>query len=537
MFNLKTNRIMKKLNIFWFIIVICLISQYAYSQNIGDLNGIYYQAVAVDENGKEIVGMDVEGKPLYEKAIGVRFTITKGLNGIIQWEETHTTATDKYGLFSLVIGQGISTGNGTYTRLLDIPWIDADQFLKVEIATKNDGNYKLVSNQRFMSVPYSFYTDDIADNAITTAKILNETILAEDIATGAVETSELLNETILAEDIATGSVTTSELLDSTIINEDIHTSAVDSRILLDSAIINEDLHTSSVDSRALLNETILAEDINTGAVATSELLDSTIINEDVHTGAIDSRALLDETILAEDIATGSVETSELLNETILAEDIATGAITTSELLDSTIINEDIHTGTVDSRTLLNETILAEDIASGAVETSEILDSTILNDDIANGTIDITTKVTGVLPVANGGMGNATLTDGRLLVGSGTNPIKAKVLASADTSIQITQTADSIIIKGKFAATEVTSDPAGTFVINNLPAGSTYTSNAINAFAVSFGDIIIGSVDVNLQGCMLTAYVSQPNVIRVSIFNGTGTAVNLGTVNVRVFIVR
>lgn len=393
------------------------LAQSASSQNIGDLNGIYYQAVAVDEYGKEIVGMDVEGKPLHEKEIGVRFTITKGVNGSIQWEETHTTITDKYGLFSLIIGQGSQTGNGTYTKMLDIPWIDADQFLKVEISTKNDGDFRLVSNQQFMSVPYSFYTDDIADDAITTAKILNEAILAEDINVSAVETSEILDETILAGDIATGAVTTSELMD--------------------------------------------------------------------------------ETILAEDIGAGSVTTSEIMDETIVAEDVAVGAVTTSEILNGTLLNEDI----------------------------------------ANSTIDLTSKVTGVLPVVNGGMGNATLTVDNILVGNGANPIAAKILASADSSLLITQTADSIILKTQFSATEVTSDPAGTFVINNLPAGSTYTSNAINSFAVNFGDIILGSIDADLQGCMLTTYVSNPNVIRISIYNGTGGAVNLGTVNVRVYVVK
>ncbi|MBN2272890.1 MAG: hypothetical protein JXR41_15605 [Bacteroidales bacterium] len=409
---------MKKLNILWSVIAICLIGQTTYAQQIGDLNGIYYQAVAIDENGKEIVGMDIEDKPLFEKAIGVRFTITKGLNGAIQWEETHTTTTDKYGLFSLIIGKGTPTGSAVYTRLLDIPWIDADQFLKVEISTKNDGNYVLVSNQQFMTVPYSFYTDDIADNAITTAKVLNETLLAEDIGTGSIETSEILDETILAEDIATGAVTT----------------------------------------------------------------------------------------------------SEILNETIAAEDIAEGAVTTSEILD--------------------ETIVAGDIASGAVTTAEILNGTVVNEDIADGTIDLTSKVTGVLPVANGGMGNATLTVDNILVGSGTDPIKAKVLASTDSSLIITQTSDSIILKTQFKAAEVTSDPAGTFNIPNIPAGDTWVSNAINYFGVNFGDIIVGSIDQSLQGCMLTAYVSQQNVIRIAIYNGTGGQVNFGLdVNLRVFVIR
>ena len=349
----KKYTTMKKIYIFGFVILACLISQNALSQNIGDLKGIYYQAVAIDEDGKEIVGMDVEGKPLYEKAIGVRFTITKGLNGAIEWEETHTTTTDRYGLFSLTIGLGQLTGNGTFTKLMDLPWIDADQFLKVEISTKNDGNYTMVSNQQFMSVPYSFYTDDIADNAITTAKILNETVL--------------------------------------------------------------------------------------------------------------------------------------------------------------------------------------------------------NEDIANGTIDLTGKVTNILPLVNGGTGAASFTENSLLLGNSTDPLQSlgvaadgqipigvtggkPVLATltAGTGVTITNTPGGILIAS--AVSEISSDPAGTFVIGNLPAGSTYTSNAINAFVVNYGDVIIGSVDVSLQGCMLTAYVSQPNVIRISIFNGTGGAVNLGTVNVRVLIV-
>lgn len=410
---------MKKLNIFLFIILGCLITQYTYSQNIGDLKGIYYQAVAIDEEGKEIVGMDVEGKPLYEKAIGVRFAITKGLNGPVQWEETHTTNTDKYGLFSLTIGLGQQTGSGSYNRLLDIPWIDADQFLKVEIATKNDGNYKLVSNQQFMSTPYSFYTDDIADDAITTEKILDRTILSEDISEG--------------------------------------------------------------------------------AVTTFEILDGTILNEDVATGAIDSRAILDGTILA------------------------------------------------------------EDISEGAVTTFEILDGTIQNEDIADETIDLTSKVTGILPVANGGTGGVSLTDGGLLVGGGTDMVRALPQAldgqipvgvtSSDpvlktmvggTGILVTQGVDEVVISSSITG-GVEADGVKTLDIGVIPAGSTYISPS---FPVpgdgtgQMGDIILASIDQNLRGCMLTPYFFSANTVKVAIFNGTGNQVNLGNnVQVKLLIVQ
>ena len=212
---------MKKLYSIFTILFMLFVGHDVLAQQIGDLKGIHFQAVAIDDQGKEIVGIDINGKPLYKKEIGVRFSILSGDSGPVLYQEEHTTLTDQHGLFSLVIGQGELTGAGQYATLMEIPWIDADQFLKVEIAIKNDGNYKLVSLQQFMAVPYSFYTDDIADNAITTAKILDEEVLAEDIAEEAVTTSEIKNETVVAEDIAAGAVTSEEVLDATIVNADI----------------------------------------------------------------------------------------------------------------------------------------------------------------------------------------------------------------------------------------------------------------------------------------------------------------------------
>ncbi len=397
----------------------------AFSQKIGDLNGIYYQAVAVDETGKEIVGTDISGKPVYKKAIGVRFTITKGLNGPVQWEETHTTTTDKYGLFTLIIGKGTVSGTGPYTRMLDIPWIDADQFLKVELAIKNDGNYKLVSNQQFMSVPYSFYTDDIADDAITTFKIL------------------------------------------------------------DSAILNQDIHTAAVDSRTILDSTLLNQDIKTGAVDSRTLLDSTLRNEDIHTSAVDSRTILD----------------------------------------STIVNQDVQTGAIDSRAILN--------------------GTLLNEDIADSTIDLAAKVTGILPVSHGGTGTDTLVANALLVGNGEGALsslgkatdgqipvgvtdslpKLKVLAGTG-GINVSITADSVIIStgigSIFSTIADTIDPGIIFL------GTTWLSDPIAVPGVTLGNIVIGSIPADLKGCQMTTYVSEPGMIKVSIYNGTFNNVNLGT---------
>uniref|UniRef100_UPI0025E3B3C5 hypothetical protein n=1 Tax=Marivirga sp. TaxID=2018662 RepID=UPI0025E3B3C5 len=187
------------------LVAVVLAAQPVLAQNIGNLDGISYQAVAIDDQGKEIVGVDIEGNPVNEKSIDVRFTIQKGESGPIEYQEEHTTNTDESGLFSLTIGKGELTGQGEYSHLMDIPWIDADQWLQVEIAIEGR-EYRMVSLQKFMSVPYSFYTDDIADNAITTDKILNETIINEDVAEGAIDSRTILNETVVNEDIANSTI-------------------------------------------------------------------------------------------------------------------------------------------------------------------------------------------------------------------------------------------------------------------------------------------------------------------------------------------
>ena len=53
-------------------------------------------------------------------------------------------------------------------------------------------------------------------------------------------------------------------------------------------------------------------------------------------------------------------------------------------------------------------LTSADIADGIITSAKIVDATIANADIANSTINLTSKVTGTLPVANGGTGLAAI---------------------------------------------------------------------------------------------------------------------------------
>lgn len=121
-------------------------------------DGISYQAVAIDENGREIAGQDINGNIISGKTIGVRFSVISGTpEGEILYKESHSVNTDQYGLFSVVIGHGNTSPDGKFEKLTDINWGDDRLYLKVEIDTRRTGNFKIMGIQQMMAVPFAFH--------------------------------------------------------------------------------------------------------------------------------------------------------------------------------------------------------------------------------------------------------------------------------------------------------------------------------------------------------------------------------------------
>jgi len=121
-------------------------------------DGISYQAFALDESGREIAGQDINGNIISGKAIDVRFSLISGsADGEILYREVHSVSTDRYGLFSVVIGHGSASSDGKFLKLTDINWGADRLFLKVEIDIKRSGNFKVMGVQQMMAVPFAFH--------------------------------------------------------------------------------------------------------------------------------------------------------------------------------------------------------------------------------------------------------------------------------------------------------------------------------------------------------------------------------------------
>ena len=111
-------------------------------------DGINYQGAATDANGDELTNQNIT----------IRASVLSGTaNGSLEWEETHSTTTDQYGLFNVVIGQGTSTTNGATSNFDDMDWGSGDHFLKIEMDATGGTNYALIGTTQMMSVPYALY--------------------------------------------------------------------------------------------------------------------------------------------------------------------------------------------------------------------------------------------------------------------------------------------------------------------------------------------------------------------------------------------
>jgi len=105
--------------------------------------GINYQAIVRNSQGAVFVNQPVSA----------RLTILSGSStGPIQYQETHEVTTNSFGLINLKIGAG-TVVQGSFSA---IPWEDANQYLKAELAFSGQP-YLEIGNSELLSVPFALY--------------------------------------------------------------------------------------------------------------------------------------------------------------------------------------------------------------------------------------------------------------------------------------------------------------------------------------------------------------------------------------------
>jgi cell division protein FtsL len=118
--------------------------------------GINYQAVILDPNPIAMPGNNYSGQPLAKSPVQIRFSLLKGTT--LEYQETHQTQTDEYGLINLTIGKGIKLLSTTFD---DIRWSDTLKTLQVEVKFSSSTSYTEISRNSLNYSPYALYAKSV----------------------------------------------------------------------------------------------------------------------------------------------------------------------------------------------------------------------------------------------------------------------------------------------------------------------------------------------------------------------------------------
>jgi hypothetical protein len=144
----------------------------------GQSHGLTYQAVIIDPAAQEIPGVDITGNYLPNRELTIRFTI-QDQNGVIEYQEVHSTKTDKYGMINLTIGSGTITASSPVI-FTGIDWNGMPKDLKVEISIgESTVDFTELSFQPLYFVPYAFHRNITASGTmiIDGASTLNSSLI------------------------------------------------------------------------------------------------------------------------------------------------------------------------------------------------------------------------------------------------------------------------------------------------------------------------------------------------------------------------
>ncbi len=125
--------------------------------------GINYQGIARNTSGSIIAS----------QLIAVKIGIVSGTSsGVLEWEEIHNVTTNQFGLFNFIIGQGVSTGNGSAASFSAISWSSTSHFISTSLDQAGGTLFVALDTAKFWSVPYALHS--ASSGQLTNSIRLNE---------------------------------------------------------------------------------------------------------------------------------------------------------------------------------------------------------------------------------------------------------------------------------------------------------------------------------------------------------------------------
>jgi hypothetical protein len=355
------------------------------------------------------IARNASGEPISTHVITVRLSIIDSAsNGIVTYQETKTVSTNYVGLFTIVIGA--PGGTSVIGTIASINWSTGKKYIKLEIDPNGASNFTLVGMNQLQSVPFalsaepvgpaagdftgSFPAPSIANGVVTLAKLnplvvttINGKLNISDTAAMLLPyvkqaaLTTLLSNTVLQSDLALKENTSNKSVTTTLGTSDVLFPTQNAvKTYVDAAVAGVTITDGSITDSKIVS--ISAGKI-TGVVP-------------VANGGTGASTMA---VAKTNLAINNVDNTSDVNKPIstltqialdVKENAANKSITTS------LGTSDVLFPTQNAvKTYVDAAIATTSIADGSITDSKIIS-------IGAG------KITGIVPVANGGTGASTV---------------------------------------------------------------------------------------------------------------------------------
>ena len=368
----------------------------------------------------------------------------------------------------------------------------------------------------------------IADNSVTSAKIVNGTIVAADIANNAILTQHIDDNQVTADQIANATITTTQIAANTIATGNVADNAIDGTKIAQNSILTRHIDDAQVTTDQLGADAVTAAKLADDAVVTANIVDANVTTAKIADNAITAAKLSiagngtsGQAILSDGDGTFSYGSSGKTTEEI--QDIVGAMFSSNTETNITVTYQDSD-GTVD---LVVPNELSSVTALGTLTTLTVDDIRI------NGTQIGHTSDTDAISIASNGivtftqipvLPNDSITQAFIAddaVGADQLAASAVVTASiVDDNVTQAKIADDAVGADQLAANSVVSASIvnGSIVSADIAANTIATSNiadnAIDGTKIASNSILTRHVDDN----QITGDQISDNVV----LSGTGS---------------
>jgi hypothetical protein len=235
-------------------------------------------------------------------------------------------------------------------------------------------------------------TGNIAADAVTGAKIADDTIDSEHYVAASIDNEHLADNAVGTAEIAADAVTGAKIADDQINSEHYvdgsidlaHLSAdcVDGTKIADDAVGAEHIASNAVVQASLADDAVGAAELAADAVVTANIVDLNVTTAKIAADAITGAKIADDQVDSEHYVAASIDNEHLADNAVGTAEIAADAVTAAKLADDAVVTANIVDLNVTTAKIAADAVTAAKLADDAVVTANIVDLNVTTGKIA-----------------------------------------------------------------------------------------------------------------------------------------------------------